>query len=128
MSEKIRILPERINPEWLENVYQQLADDGKVELDEFLNAQDLEINAGGKVAYIPLRYTMPQRSHAEVLFADGHVEVWQVKFTMDRTVELTTQQGKVINTLSELRPTENCTEADTIVDIEIHSMQLIIRF
>ena len=127
MPETIRILPERIDPDWLEEVYQCLTEDGKVELDEFLNAQDLEMSDDGKVSFRPLRYTIPETSKAEILFADGHVEVWQVKFTAE-ILELTNLEGKVFKTLYDLRPTSECTEAETIIDIEIHSTQSIIRF
>ena len=119
---------ERINPDWFEEVYESLTVDGKVELDKFLNAQDLEISDDGCVSFRPLRYTMPQTAKASILFADGHVEVWQVKFTFGSTVELTNQEGKVFKTLYELRPTAECTEAETIIDIEIHSTRSIIRF
>ena len=128
MPETIRILPERINPDWLEAMYQSLTEDGKVELDEFLNAQDLEMSDDGKVSFRPLRYTMPQTSKASILFADGRTEEWQVRFTMDNTVELTNLEGKVFKTLYDLRPTSECTEAETIIDIEIHSTRSIIRF
>ena len=127
-NETIRILPERINPEWLELTYQELTEQGQLEVDNFLKPQDLEINSEGKVAFIPVSYTMPQTSVAKVLFADGHTEDWEVEYLQDRKLAFTDLNGKRYDTLYSLRPTDHCDESEIIIEIELYSTHNVIGF
>ena len=124
----VRIIPERINPEWLEMVYEQLTEEGQIEVDNFLRPQDLEINDEGVVSFIPLTYTMPQTSGATILFADGHIEEWKVEYLMDRKLAFTDLKGNRYDTLYSLRPTDKCRPCEIIVAIELHETRNIIGF
>ena len=125
-KETVMILPERINPEWLELAYQSLTEEGQIEVDNFLKPQDLEINKEGKVVFIPIHYTIPQTAKASVLFADGHTEDWEVEFLRDRKIAFTDHDGKRYDTLYSLRPTEDCDEGKIIVEITLHATHSII--
>ncbi len=119
--ETVRILPEKINPEWLQTVYANVTEQGQAELDDFLSAQDLEINEDGKVAWKRLTYhAIPDQACADVLFADGHTEVWKAAVSITGKVEsLTDTNGNVYTNLIELRPSENEPKATTIIEIEL---------
>lgn len=127
-KETVRILPERINPEWLEVLYQQLTEEGQIEVDNFLKPQDLEINEKGKVGFIPIHYTLPQTAKAEVLFADGHTEDWQVAFLQNRKLAFIDHDGNRYDTLYSLRPTEHCDAGKIIIEITLHATHNIIGF
>ena len=126
--ETIRIIPERINPEWLEMVYEQLTEEGQNEVNNFLKLQDLEINDEGVVSFIPLTYTMPQTSKVTILFADGHIEEWKVEYLMHRKLVFIDHKGNRYDTLYSLRPTEKCRPCEIIVAIELHETRNIIGF
>ncbi len=124
----VRIIPERIDPEWLELVYKELTEEGRIEVDNFLTLQDLEINDEGIVSFIPLTYTLPQTSGVTILFADGHTEEWKVEYLMDRKLVFTDLKGNRYDTLYSLRPTDKCSECEIIVAIELHETRNIIGF
>lgn len=124
----VRILPERINPEWLEMAYKELSEEGQIEVDNFLKPQDLEINDEGIVSYIPLTYTMPQTSKATILFADGHIEDWNVEYLRDRKLVFIDHEGNRYETLYSLRPTDDCSDYEIIIEIQLHETRNVIGF
>lgn len=128
--ETVRILPERINSDWLEQVYANLNDQGQCELDAFLSAQDLEINEDGKVSWKRLTYyPIPDKAVAAVGFADGRVETWKAAVSITGQVEsLTDTHGNVYTNLSELRPSENEPKESTITGIDLRFYHAIDGF
>ena len=126
----VRILPERINPEWLEAMYENMTEQGQIEIDEFLSAQDLEIDKEtGKVQYRRLQYCLSEISgEANVLFSDAHSERWDAKVSSDGTLTLTDKEGVEYSTLLELRPGEDCPADKHIIEIELVLFGTIIGF
>ena len=118
--ETIRILPKRVNPQYLEEVYQHLTDEGKIELDRFLSAQDLEVNGDGEIIKSPIRYScIPQKAKAYLLFADEHTEIWEAEIKQAGKVTLIDHNGKIYEDMMELRPTAECANHQIIIEIEL---------
>lgn len=125
-TETIRILP---NPEWLESMYQELTDEGKIELDRFLSAQDLEVNADGEIIHSPIRYGLiPSEVKATVLFADGHTEVWDASVSNAGEIVFKDNQHRYYEHLMSIRPDGNEIDSETIIDIELHLTHQLIGF
>jgi len=127
----VRLFPERINPEIMEQLYESLSSEGKVLLNEFLNAQDLEINdiEDGKVTLIPLRYDLkPKQAQAEVVFADGHEEWWDVGIDDVGKIYLIDHKGNTKKTLVELRPTDDTPDCQKILEISLVFTHSILGF
>lgn len=127
----VRLFPIRINPEFMERLYEALNNEGKVELNDFLNAQDLEINdiTDGKVTLIPLRYDLiPEKAQAEVVFADGHEEWWQVDFSKAGKIFLIDHKDNVIKDLVQLRPTDDTPDCEKIIEISLVFTHYILGF
>lgn len=127
----VKLFPERINAEIMERLYECLNNQGKVELNKFLNAQDLEINdiTEGKVTLIPLRYELiPVKAQAQVLFADGHEEWWNVEFDDVGKIMLFDYENKVKKTLIELRPTDETPDCQKIIEISLVFTHSVLGF
>lgn len=122
----VKLFPNSINPEIMERLYESLNNEGKVELNDFLNAQDLEIleqdDSNAKISPIPLRYDLrPEKAQAQVLFMDGHEEWWNVEVEFDDVGRITLfdYENKEKKTLAELRPTEDTLPSQHIVEISL---------
>lgn len=126
------ISPEQVNTDQLDELYEIMESNGYAKLAALLEVLDLELLDNGddmKITPTPLRYAeMPEQAQAQVLFMDGHEEVWRVEFDDVNQVVLFDGNGKAYHKLTELRPTANTHPSSHIIEITLVLSHSIIKF